>query len=197
MSAMENLKQWIDRVVDYWENLTERERLLLVSFGGLVATLLVLIPFVILMLDTRAAAAESDAIMEVVDEITRSKEKLVEKVAERKALERRYAVKAPDLGAFVEDNGRQVGLSVDRTTTEPTATVGKYERRSVRVDLPNVELAPAIRLMGKVQSSRHPVVVNKIEIDHSHMGENKFTVRMGVVAFDKEDDARTRDKTTE
>ncbi len=168
-----------------WQNLSDRERRLALILGGVFAVLLIGIPLILAIQASSALADENEQIQSILDQISRSKEKLQERAQARLAAQQRYAQRAPDLSAFVEEQGQQVGLTVARTQPQPDAEIGSFTRRSVSVDLPNISLRPCMELLTAVENSQYPVTVEAIQISHPQIGEDRFNLRLSVVAFDR------------
>lgn len=179
-----------------WQNLTDRERRLASILAGVFGVLLVIIPLVIAIQASSAIADENEQIEAVLADIDRSRDILKERTQARQAAQMRYAKRAPDLSAFLEEQGQLVGLTVARTQPQPDAEIGGFLRRSVRVDLPNVPLRPSIELMVAVENSQYPVAIEEIQISHPQLGEDRFNLRLSVVAFDRQSTGK-RDKRAE
>lgn len=179
-----------------WQNLTDRERRLASILAGVFGVLIVIIPLVIAIQASSAIADENEQIEAVLADIDRSRDILKERTQARQAAQMRYAKRAPDLSAFLEEQGQLVGLTVARTQPQPDAEIGGFLRRSVRVDLPNVPLRPSIELMVAVENSQYPVAIEEIQISHPQLGEDRFNLRLSVVAFDRQSTGK-RDKRAE
>lgn len=169
-----------------WQNLTDRERRLALILGGVFGVLVLVVPLVYAIQSSSAIADENEQIESVLADIDRSRELLKERSQARQAAQSRYARRAPDLSAFLEEQGQLVGLTVARTQPQPDAEIDGFLRRSVRVDLPSVPLRPSIELMIAVENSEYPVAIEEIHISHPQLGEDRFNVRLSVVAFDRQ-----------
>jgi hypothetical protein len=176
-----------------WQNLTDRERRLASILAGVFGVLIVIVPLVLAIQSSSAIAEENEQIEAVLADIDRSRDILKERTQARQAAQMRYAKRAPDLSAFLEEQGQLVGLTVARTQPQPDAEIGGFLRRSVRVDLPNVPLRPSIELMTAVENSQYPVAIEEIHISHPQLGEDRFNLRLSVVAFDRQSTGK-RDK---
>lgn len=179
-----------------WQNLTDRERRLASILAGVFGVLIVIVPLVLAIQSSSAIAEENEQIEAVLADIDRSRDILKERTQARQAAQMRYAKRAPDLSAFLEEQGQLVGLTVARTQPQPDAEIGGFLRRSVRVDLPNVPLRPSIELMTAVENSQYPVAIEEIQISHPQLGEDRFNLRLSVVAFDRQSTGK-RDKRAE
>ncbi|QQR89523.1 MAG: type II secretion system protein M [Myxococcales bacterium] len=180
-----NLTSFIETPRRMWDGLSDRERRLVAALGAVFAGLLIFIPLFLVLQQASSTSSENEEIRKVLKEINQNQGILEKRGAARRAAERRFATRAPDLSAFLEEQGQRVGLTVARTQPQPNAEVPGFTRRGVKVDLPDVPLRPAAELIAAVENSQYPVAVDEIQISHTQMGVDRFSVKLGVVAFDK------------
>lgn len=173
-----------DSARDYWETLSERERRMLSIMGGTVAAVLV---FVAVWTTSSAVAEveeERDAIRAVLREIDRSSELLAKRQAERLAMEARYQVKPPGLGALLETRAKEQKLDLGSSVEEPEKALTGYTRRSVRVGLRGVQLRPLMHLLASIEQESAPIAIERLIIEHYTPGDS-YKVDLGVSAFEK------------
>lgn len=176
-SLMESLRR-------SWQGLNERERRLVALMG---LTLVGLVVFGIFYLSQSAVSeveAENDQLETALADIGRARTRLQERAAERETAERRYATKAPALGSFVEATARDNQLTLREVTDQPEEVSGRYKRRAVNVQLPNVNLRPIIDLMAAIENSPSAVAIELIQIEHFQAGD-QYNVKLGVAAYDR------------
>ncbi len=174
----------LESLAQSWQGLNERERRMV---GALGATLVALVLFGIFFVSQSAVSEveeESEQIATVLAEIGRARTRLAARAAERDAAERRYATKAPALGSFVEANARENQLTLREVVDQPDEVMGRYKRRAVNVQLPNVELRPIVDLMASIENSPYPVAIEEIQVEHFQAGD-QYNVKLGVVAYDR------------
>ena len=174
----------IDSLARSWQGLNERERRLV---GLLGLTLVGLVVFGIFYLSQSAVSdveEESEQLESALAEIGRARTRLEARAAERDAAERRYATKAPALGSFVEASARDNQLTLREVVDQPDEVMGRYTRRSVNVQLPNVNLRPIVDLMASIENSPYPVAIEEIQVEHFQSGD-QYNVKLGVVAYDR------------
>jgi type II secretory pathway component PulM len=167
-----------------WEGLNERERRL-VGLMGL--TLVGLVIFGIFYLSQSAVTEveeENQQLESALADIGRARARLEERAAEREAAERRYTTKAPSLGSFVEASARENELTLREVVDQPEEVSGRYTRRAVNVQLPNVNLRPIVDLMAAIENSPYPVAIEQIQVEHFQAGD-QYNVKLGVVAYDR------------
>ena len=178
---MSNLMESLRRS---WQGLNERERRLM-SLMGL--TFVGLVVFGIFYLSQSAISeveADNDQLATALADIGRARTRLQERAAERDAAERRYATRAPALGSFVEASARENQLTLREVVDQPEEVTGRYTRRAVNVQLPNVNLRPIVDLMASIENSTYPVAIEQIQVEHFQAGD-QYNVKLGVVAYDR------------
>jgi type II secretory pathway component PulM len=183
----------IDRLRASWYNLNERERRMLSMLGGVVLVLLLLLPPLMLSLSNNELQTENDELRTVLDQLSKQRGRLMQLAQERKSAEARYLNKTPPLGSFMEAEAKKQGLTLQEVTDQPEKTVGRYQRRSVSVSLPQTGLTPVIQLLSSIVQSGHPVAVQEIQLDHYQPGD-QYNVKLGILTYDKLSSAGEDDK---
>jgi Type II secretion system (T2SS), protein M len=178
------MNNMFDRMRASWENLNDRERRMLTVLGGVVLTLLLLLPPVLLSLGNSDLQAQNDELRSVLDQLAIQRGRLMQLAEDRKKAEQRYQNKTPPLGSFLESEAKKQGLTLQEVTDQPEKTVGRYLRRSVTVSLPQTGLTPVINLMSSIVESGHPVAIQEIQLDHYQPGD-QYSVKLGILTYDK------------
>ncbi|MCB9667490.1 MAG: type II secretion system protein M [Myxococcales bacterium] len=176
----------IEPIRDTWLGLSDRERRLAAILALVFGLLALFIPLLWAIQSSMQIADENEELETILTQIDASRDKLKERALASQAAQQRYLKRAPDLSAFLEEQGQQVGLTVSRAQPQPDLEIGSFVRRSVRVDLPNISLRPAIELMTAVENSEYPVAIEEIQLSHPQLGEDRFNLRLTVVAFDRQ-----------
>lgn len=189
------MNNYLDRLRTSWENLNERERRMLSLLGGVVLVLLLLLPPIMLSLGNGELQTQNDELRTVLDQLALQRGRLMQLAQDRKNAEQRYLNKTPPLGSFLESEAKKQGLTLQEVTDQPEKTVGRYQRRSVTVSLPQTGLTPVIKLMSSIVESGHPVAIQEIQLDHYQPGD-QYSVKLGILTYDKQQtSAGTADKT--
>ena len=179
------LRNQFEKLRATWDNFTDREKRILAIAGAAVFAALIALPFMLMASTNGELEQDIDDTKTLLDELERRRERLQVLVAQRRRAEKRYRQPAPQLGGFIESLAREQDLTIQEAKDEPEKVVGKFRRRIVQVSIPRVPLTPIIKLMAAVESSRYPVAVERLQIEHLQQGDS-YNFRLGVVAFDKE-----------
>jgi general secretion pathway protein M len=175
--------QLFDSLRESWEKLSDRERRMLSIMGAIVVAM---IAFVTVWTTSAALAEveeERDAIRKVLRDLDRASPLLAKRAAERKAIDARYANRAPALAAYVEGKAKEEGLEVRQVVEEPEKSVGVYKRHSVRVSFSGVSLRPLMHLLANLDDERGPLAIERLQIEHYAAGDS-FKVDIGVASYD-------------
>jgi type II secretory pathway component PulM len=174
----------LDRLRGSWYNLNDRERRMLSILGGFALLLLLLLPPLLLSLSNSELQTENDELRSVLEQLNKQRGRLLQLAQDRKNAEQRYLNKTPPLGSFLEAEAKKQGLTLQEVTDQPEKTVGRYQRRSVNVSLPQTGLTPVIKLMSSIVESGHPVAIQEIQLDHYQPGDI-YNVKLGILTYDK------------
>jgi len=181
--ALDNLRSWSD-------SLSDRERRLLGAMALVFAALVIVLPMYVAIASISDVENENEEIVQVLQDIQRSEPRLRQQKADRKAIEALYNRKAPSLGGFLEERAQQYGITGLGITDQPNLDLGDYSRRSVRVNLPVVELRPLIEMLADIENSSYPISIETIQMTGGRM-RTGYTVKLGVSAYDRDRPAAT------
>jgi hypothetical protein len=176
--AFDNLQSWMD-------GLSHRERRLLGAMAVVFIALVVVVPMYVGIATIADVENENEEIAQVLRDIERSEPRLRRQKAERRAIDALYRRKAPSLGGFLEERAQQYGVTGLGVTDQPKLDLGDYTRRSVRVNLPVVELRPLIEMLADIENSSYPIAIERIQMTGGRM-RTGYTVKLGVSAYDRE-----------
>ena len=174
----------IDNVRSWTNSLSDRERRLLGAMAVVFVALVVVLPMYVGISSISDIETENEEIAQVLQDIHRSEPRLRRQKAERKAVENLYNRKAPSLGGFLEERAQQYGVTGLGITDQPKLDMGGYSRRSVRVNLPVVELRPLIEMLADIENSSYPVSIERIQMTGGRM-RTGYTVKLAVNAYDR------------
>jgi hypothetical protein len=169
-----------------YENLNERERVLVTALGGILALLVVGVPFYLLTTSISNLEDENQEVRVVLRELGQARGRLEGREAAREAATRRYRTPAPPLGSFLEAKAGLQELTLREVTDQPEKVIGDFRRRELRATLPNVGLRPVIRMLTEIENSPFPVAVNRLQFEHFRAGD-RYNVKVGLIAYQSED----------
>lgn len=192
----EQIQEWfqakiaplIERLRRAYEDLSEREQRLAMITGSIALIMIIVLPMYSVGASVAEISEESRELSSAIAALEGARGDLLRKQAEAELLEKRYEVKAPPLGTFIEQEARKQNLSLSQVVDQPRQTVGGYTRRGVRVDLRQVELFPILKLLESLENSPHAVSITRLQLDRPPNNDT-FTVQIGLTAYDREDDA--------
>lgn len=192
----EQIQEWfqakiaplIERLRRAYEDLSEREQRLAMITGSIALIMIIVLPMYSVGASVAEISEESRELSSAIAALEGARGDLLRKQAEAELLEKRYEVKAPPLGTFIEQEARKQNLSLSQVVDQPRQTVGGYTRRGVRVDLRQVELFPILKLLESLENSPHAVSITRLQLDRPPNNDT-FTVQIGLTAYEREDDA--------
>ena len=152
--------------------------------GGFALLLMLLLPPLMLSLSNSDLQSENDELRSVLEQLDKQRGRLMQLAQDRKNADQRYMNKTPPLGSFLESEAKKQGITLQEVTDQPEKTVGRYQRRSVTVSLPQTGLTPVIQLMSSIVQSGHPIAIQEIQLDHYQPGDS-YNVRLGILTYDK------------
>ncbi|MFO0684899.1 MAG: type II secretion system protein GspM [Sandaracinus sp.] len=174
-----------ERLEQTWAGFNEREKRLVGILGLVAALLVVLMPVYLLSSAISALEEDNDAIESVLRDISHAGPRLAIREAEAEAAERRYDVRAPALGSFVEAQCSTEGVAIQSVTNQPEVQEGRYRRRHVRAQLPGATLRSAVHLLHSIEGAPYPIALERIHVEHFTAGEDRFNFEIGVITYDR------------
>lgn len=179
------INQAVERLRFTWDNFTDREKRISIAMGVVLVVFLFTLPLFLMVRSNSALQESNEEMQTLLDMLTSQREKLIQAANEKRLAERRYEQETPPLGGFLETLAKEQGLTIAEVTDQPEKTTGAFLRRNVQISIPNVELSPVVNLLSAIESSRYPVAIDKLQIDHYRPG-NSFNIKLGVITYDKE-----------
>jgi hypothetical protein len=180
---------WIDNVRQSWDNLSDRERRLLSALGAVFVTLVVFGGVWTATTALSEVEEERDGIRIVLADIERSADLLAKRDAERKAIEARFANKAPALAAYLEGRAKDEGIDVRNVDEEQAKSTGSYRRQAVRANFANVGLRPIMHLLTSIAEEPSPLAVERLIIEHYASGDS-YKIDLGLASYEKQAKAK-------
>lgn len=192
---MDRLRGMLDGLRSYWENLTDRERLLFGVMGGIAALLIVLMPVYLLSTSIGELEEDNAQITAALRRIARSRGRIAAMRAEQAARDARYDQGAPG-EEWLPSQVEQHGLAFSRVQHEPERVVGRYRIHTTRASFQGAGLRPAILLLTDLKNSRYPVAIERLHVDH-HQSGDQYNLEVGVLTFERQGGgSRSRDAAT-
>jgi len=183
----EKLAPLIANLKRAFDDLSEREKKLVVAMGSIAAAMAIILPMYLVGSSVAELEEENAELSAVIAEIEASRKDLVKRKAEAELMMSRYDQKAPPLGTFIEQEARKQGLALQQVVDQPREALGDYTRRRVRVDLQKVSMRPILDLLVALENSPYPVTVDRLQIDHPQDGDS-FSVQIGLSTYDRAED---------
>ncbi len=183
----EKLAPLIANLKRAFDDLSEREKKLVITMGSIAAAMAIILPMYLVGSSVSELEEENAELSAVIAEIEASRKDLVKRKAEAELMMSRYDQKAPPLGTFIEQEARKQGLALQQVVDQPREALGDYTRRRVRVDLQKVSMRPILDLLVALENSPYPVTVDRLQIDHPQDGDS-FSVQIGLSTYDRAED---------
>ena len=183
------LNDAVDNLRGTFEGMNDRERRLLTAAACVFFITLFGIPLFLMRDKVASLEDENEEIQRIVKDFGRSRPRLLALKAERQAVERLYAKRTPSLGTFLEKKAQKKALGGLEVSDQPTLSMGKYTRRSVRATIPRAPLRPFIEMLADIKNSGHPVSISRVRIDRPRSGDD-YSVQFSVNAYDKDETAK-------
>lgn len=184
---------WVHNVRQSWDNLSDRERRLLSAMGAVFVALIVFGGVWTTTTALSEVEEERDAIRVVLADIDRSADLLAKRDAERKAIEARFANKAPALAAYLEGRAKDEDIEVRNVDEEQAKSTGIYRRQAVRANFANVGLRPVVHLLTSIAEERSPLAVERLVIEHYGAGDS-YKIDLGLASYEKQPKAKADSK---
>lgn len=183
----EKLAPLIANLKRAFDDLSEREKKLVIAMGSIAAAMAIILPMYLVGSSVAELEEENAELSAVIAEIEASRKDLVKRKAEAELMMSRYDQKAPPLGTFIEQEARKQGLALQQVVDQPREALGDYTRRRVRVDLQKVSMRPILDLLVALENSPYPVTVDRLQIDHPQDGDS-FSVQISLSTYDRAED---------
>ncbi len=176
----------MNAIAAWYAELAPRERRLLKVLGLVLGALLVLlVPFgTNALLGSRRE--ENAALREAVSRVQAGRAAVKARQARRDAVAARYAKKAPKLGGFLEQLGKEHEVEIPESQDKPEVPIGKrYVERATTLRLRKVAGYPLVKFLEGVEKSGHPVAITRLSLRKRASEHDSFDVELGVSAYDR------------
>jgi type II secretory pathway component PulM len=176
----------LDRLRAIWDELNDREQLMVVVLGAVAAFCILAFPLFWTARQNAEIEDQNAQLRSALELIGQHRADLQQLTEERKQALLRYTHHTPPLGTFLEGEAKKHNLTIREVTDQPEKATGNYHRRSVRASINDVGLTGIIDLLSGIVTSQNPVAVDQIQIEHYQAGDT-YKFKLGVLTFDKKE----------
>lgn len=178
----------LNAISAWFSELAPRERRLVGLFGVLfVLGLLFLVPYFVdaSLRDSHAANAElKDAVMRV----SAGRAAVKNRQAKRDAITAKYAKRAPKLGGYLEQIGKDEEIDLPEMQDKPEVPIGKkYVERATQLRLRKVGGYPFLKFLEKIEQSGYPLSISRLNVRKRSGEHDLYDIELGVSAYDRVD----------
>lgn len=174
-----SLRERIDR-------LEPRERQLLGVLGVVFAVLVLLLVPIGMSAMLSSRKSENEALRNAINSIQKGRALVQKRAAERDAVRARYASPAPPLAGFLSKLATETGIDIPESQDRAPIPHGKhYVERSTKIVLRRVGMLHLVKFMEKIEQSRHPVIISRLNIRKRGTEVDSYDVEMVVSAYDR------------
>ncbi len=179
------------------EDLSERERKLLVLLGVIFVVLVFGLPLYLMSSSIAELEEENESIVEVLRDISGARGTLAQREAERAAAQARYRQSAPPLASFLESQCSAQELDrPSEVSDQPEQVLGAFKRRAIRATMNNRSLRKVLLMLQSIENSRHPVALERVQIEHFRDGDD-YNFQLGVIAYERNESEEEGDSDEE
>jgi general secretion pathway protein M len=173
-------------LADRLARLEPRERRLLGILGGVIGAMVFLAIPIGIAAVVHGQASENDALRGALTSIEDARESVQKVTAARDAVTQRYVSPAPPLAAFLSKIAGEVQVEIPESQDRQAVPHGKrYSERATKITLRKIGMLKLIKLMERIETSGHPVILSSLNIRKRAVEPDSFDVDMVVSAFDR------------
>jgi general secretion pathway protein M len=170
--------------------LAPRERRLLKALGVVFGVLLVVLAFFGTNGLVGSRRDENAALRDAISRVQAGRAAVKIRQARRDAVAARYAKKAPKLGGFLEQLGKEHEVEIPESQDKPEVPIGKrYVERAATMRLRKVAGYPLVKFLEGIERSGHPIAITRLNLRKRAGEHDSFDVELGVSAYDRNEPA--------
>lgn len=167
------------------DQLSTRERTLVIGLGVVFAALLVILA----PLRVSAYLAErqqgNEDLRQAVADVNAARAKIAARRAALGDVAARYANRAPPLGTLVDDASKTAGLEISVQSDVPPVPRGKqYTERATKLSIQKTGLRALATFMEQIEQSGYPVAITQPDMT-KRIEPDSYTVSMTIAAYDR------------
>jgi len=176
----------IDRLRDRFERLSQRERTLVTALG---VTFCVMVTLIVgfLITDGLSSLEERNAAMrQALKDIDTQRDNYLRARAKSSQLETRLGHGSIQLGSYVEQAAKEVGVEIPESNDRTPAPAGKqWVERGVDLRLQHVKLDQLASFMKKIETGPNLVVVTALNVRTRDDKHQDLDVEMTVTTYER------------
>jgi general secretion pathway protein M len=173
---------------DRFDQLEPREQRLVLIFGGVLGTFLILLVPILLSATLSSRRGENAAIREVMVAISDARATLDRQDVEKQKILARYGKPAPALAGFIEQQATANGIQIPESQDRPVVPHGKrYDERSTKVVLQKVGMKNLATFLEAIVNAGYPARISNINVHRRGMDPDAYDVTVVVSAFDRKE----------
>lgn len=175
-------------LAERFDQLADRERKLLLVFGGVFLVLLLVLLPVGIRMGVSEQVEENEKLSETIEAISLERITIAKRKEVTERLAARYTKPAPALAGFLASTANKVGLEIPETSDRSVVPHGKsFKERQTRIRLNKVGMRQLSEFMEAATNAGYPVSISRLDIKKRGAAPDEYDVEMDVSAFDREE----------
>lgn len=172
-----------------WEQLSERERLMVGAFVGVALVMILLLGALVVRSSLGDLADDNDAMRRVLKEIEENRDSYQRLKMKSQQVEARIGQGGVQLEGLLESAANQTAVEISESTERPAVAVAnkKYTERAVDVRLRKVTLEKLSHFLRKLETGPNLVVVTRLSTRVRDDKHEELEVEMTVTTWEKAD----------
>lgn len=188
MSALSRIRERATGLRDRIDQLEERERKLLMVFGGVVGFMVLFLAPLALSMSVGSQRTENERVRQIIQDIEDERMTLGRRKSEEARIDQRYARKAPALAGFLAQIADQEGVEIPETQDRSTVPHGKnIKERVTKIQIRKVGMLALSNFMSKIENSGYAVSFSRLIIRKRGAQPDEYDAEMEISAFDREE----------
>ncbi len=167
------------------EQLSARERTLVIGLGAVFAALLVILAPLRVSAYLSERQQGNDDLRQAIADVNAARAKIAARRAALGDVAARYANKAPPLGVLVDEAAKTAGLEIAVQSDVPPVPRGKsYVERATKLSVQKTGLRALATFMEQIAQSGYPVAITQLDMS-KRIEPDSFSVGMTISAYDR------------
>lgn len=167
------------------DQLSSRERNLVVGFGVVFGLLLVILVPLRVSAYLGDRQRYNDDLRQAILDVNSARTKIAARKAALGDVAARYANKAPPLGTVVDTAAKAASLEITSQSDAQPMPRGKlYTERTSKLTVQKTGLRALANFMEKIETSGHPVAITQLDMT-KRIEPDSYTVNMTISAYDR------------
>ena len=167
------------------DQLSTRERTLVVAFGVIFAGLVVVLAPLLVSASLDKKQKSNVELRESIGRVLAARTRIAIRRASLGDVASRYSSRAPSLGTLVDTAAKGAGLEIASQTDSAPLPRGKlYSERATKLTIQRTGLKALATFLEKIETTGFPVAVVAMELT-KRIEVDSYAVNMTVAAFDR------------